>query len=330
MDKVSQMMILGAAGASANDFIQTPSATPSSFGDSFEGGFYAGMIWNQVTQSSTSTTIGTGTKIFTVVDDMAAKPLFYFGQMIEVRSRANPETQRMIGTVTGAIGNTLIVNITSVNGSNTLTDWSVMARYRVIVAPKSTGENASTRYKNANTAAPTDTHTLSEGWRATESMRLADTSTVYPAAHWARNLSINGFSDWYIPARDELELCWRNLKPVTENNVTSTNRPTGFTRNYTNLGSIGTSGNQHGVNLNSFPQGAAYTATVPAQTSATAFRSGGAEAFEFGSARYWSSTEYSNTSVWEVYYLSSVAGYQDADNFKTNFHRYRAVRRSII
>jgi hypothetical protein len=122
--------------ASFNNFIATPTATPA-IGAALEGGFHTGLIWNQVTQSATSTTIGTGSKTFTVTD---SAPLFYSGQAVEVRSRANPATARMIGTVTASIGTTLTVNVTSVDGSGTLTDWSVMAKFRVIVAPKSSGE----------------------------------------------------------------------------------------------------------------------------------------------------------------------------------------------
>jgi hypothetical protein len=125
--------------ASFNNFIATPTATPA-IGGALEGGFHTGLIWNQVTQSATSTTIGTGSKTFTVTD---SAPLFYSGQAVEVRSRANPATARMIGTVTGSSGTTLTVNVTSVDGSGTLTDWSVMAKFRVIVAPKSSGENSS-------------------------------------------------------------------------------------------------------------------------------------------------------------------------------------------
>jgi hypothetical protein len=130
-----------ATAASFNNFIATPTATPA-IGGALEGGFHTGLIWNQVTQSATSTTIGTGEKTFTTTDDMAAPPLFYSGQAVEVRSRANPSTARMIGTVTAASGTTLTVNVTSVDGSGTLTDWSVMAKFRVIVAPKSSGESS--------------------------------------------------------------------------------------------------------------------------------------------------------------------------------------------
>ena len=160
-------------------------------------------------------------------------------------------------------------------------------------------------------------------------MRDADSSTVYPAAHWARNLDIGGRTDWYIPARDELELCWRNLKPVTNNNYVAADRPTAASFNYANNGSYGDTANTHGLNNNSSPTGVAYTASVPGQTPATAFRSGGAEAFEFGSVYYWSSSDYSATLAWPQLWTSSSPGRQ-LNHGKTNAYRVRAIRRSVI
>jgi hypothetical protein len=314
--------------ASFNNYIATPTATPSNFGDALEGGFYAGLVWNEATTSSTSRTLATGTQTFTTTANMASTPLFYAGQQLEVRSRANP-ANRFQGTVTGAGGTTLTLNVATITGSGTFSDWSIMSRYRVIVAPKSSGENAAVAWKNANTAGPVATQTLNEGWKATEAMRLADTSTVYPAAHWARNLSINSRTDWYIPARDELELLWRNLKPVTNNNYTTADRDTGATADYLRDGAFNASPNTHGTNNNTAPNGAAYTTTVPGQVAATAFRTGGAEAFEFGSAYYWSSTQYTASNAWYQYWDSSFPGYQD-NNVKTDTCRARAVRRSII
>lgn len=314
--------------ASFNTYIATPAATPAAFGDAFEGGFYTGMIWNELVQSSTSTIIGTGNKTFAVAD-MTSAPLVYAGQTLEVRSRANP-ANKMIGVVTGALGTTLTLNITSVGGSGTFADWSVMAQYRVIVAPKSTGENTAIAYKNANTGAPAACGTLSEGRKATLAMVAADTSTVYPAAHWCNNLSIAGKTDWYLPARDELELCWRNLKPTVDANHVTANRPTAATPNYTNLGSYGDTANTHGLDNNSSPVGAAHTSSVPAQVAAGKnFRTSESEAFAYGSSYYWSSTEYSATYAWYQGWDSSVPGGQYY-GYKTSTYCVRAVRRSII
>ena len=308
-------------------YIPTPAPTPANFGDPFEGGFYAGMYWDQVTQSGSSKTLATGTQEFTV-PNMTATPIVYLGQTLEVRSRANP-VNKMVGTVTNAGGTSLTLNITSVGGSGTFSDWSVMARFRIIVAPKASGENASIALKNANSAFPTACQTLTKGLAATQAMRDADTSTVYPAAHWARNLNIGGRTDWYIPARDELELCWRNLKPVTGNNYTTADRPTAASFNYANNGSYGDTANTHGTNNNSSPTGAAYTASVPDQTAAAAFRTGGAEAYEFGSSYYLSSSEYNASYAWLQYWNSSYPGLQSY-NLKSNAYRVRAVRRSVI
>jgi hypothetical protein len=314
-----------ATAAAFNNFIATPTATPS-IGGALEGGFHTGLIWNQVTQSATSTAIGTGSKTFTVTD---AAPLFYSGQAVEVRSRANPSTARMKGTVTASNGTSLTVNVASVDGSGTLTDWSIMAKFRVIVAPKSSGESSSKQYKNANTGTIAAAGTLTEGLKATLALVADGNSTVYPAAHFCNDLSIGGYSDWYLPARDELELIYRNLKPVTNNNYTTTDRATGATPDYKNLGSLGDVANTHGLNNNSDPQGVAYTSGSPAQTSVAAFQSGGAEAMTFGSNVYWSSTEYSTTFAWLQDYSTGNPGYQSGSN-KVNSVYVRAVRRSII
>ena len=160
-------------------------------------------------------------------------------------------------------------------------------------------------------------------------MVAAGDATMYPAAHWARNLTIGGKNDWHIPARDVRELSWRNGKPTTDANYVTADRPTASTFNYMNNGSYGDTANTHGLNNNSVPVGAAYTASVPAQTAATSFRAGGVEAFEYGSAYYWSSSDYNDTSAWYQLWYSSVPGRQYSVD-KSSTRRVRAARRSII
>lgn len=311
---------------STNDYIDTPTATPVAFGDALEGGFYAGMIWNEVVESSTSTTIGTGNKTFTVAS-MTGSPLFYAGQTVEVRSRANPNN-KMIGTVASASGTSLGITVSSGGGSGTFTDWSIMSRYRIIVAPKATGEAANLAYKNDNTAAPAACITLTEGRKATLAMVAAGTSTVYPAAHWCNNLNIAGKTDWYLPARDELELCWRNLKPGTHNNYDITRGKANSA--YANLGSYTDTSESQGANANSWPVGSAYTLSIPAQVAAGKnFRTGETEAFAYGSIIFVTSSEGSATATWTQYWYAMYAGGQ-VPNPKTTTYYVRAVRRSII
>jgi len=186
--------------------------------------------------------------------------------------------------------------------------------YYIIVAPKSSGENSSKEFKTSNTAAPSATQTLNNGPAASSSMN----SAAYPAAQFCEGLTIGGFSDWYLPARDELELCYRNLKPGTTANNTTNRGKSSITYPEGNDLLADTMG----VNRNSDPTGAAYTSGTPSQTSVTAFITGGTEAFN-SLGFYWSSSEYTVTGAWRQYFLD---GFQQ-NAFKSGSIYVRAVRR---
>jgi hypothetical protein len=97
-----------------------------------------------------------------------------------------------------------------------------------------------------------------------------------PAAKLILGKEINGHTDWCLPARDVLELGYRNLKPGTGENSASF---------------------RDGDNPSSIPAGYPYTEAFPVQTLAEAFRAGGAEAFE--EAWYHSSTQSSSNLAWD-------------------------------
>ena len=186
--------------------------------------------------------------------------------------------------------------------------------YYIIVAPKSSGESSSKKFKTSQTAAPIATKTLNNGPAASSSMNSAD----YPAAQFCEGLTIGGFSDWYLPARDELELCYRNLKPTTAANSTGDRSKSSITYPEGNDLLADTMG----VNRNSNPTGAAYTSGTPSQTSVTAFITGGTEAFA-SPGNYWCSSEFSDTDAWR----QASNGFQGGITNKDNSLYVRAVRR---
>lgn len=175
-----------------------------------------------------------------------------------------------------------------------------VATHNLVIGPLSTAQQASTQWKNANTISPGADSNI-DGPQNTADMVANGNSTVYPAAHFCNDLVIGGFSDWYMPAKNELEVCYFNLKPTTTNNNTS-----------------------GGTNANAVPARASnYTTGNPAQTSAAAFQSGGAEAFAV--ANYWSSTEDFTTARLQGF--SDGSQYSSSMTFSLNV---RAVRRVAV
>jgi hypothetical protein len=178
---------------------------------------------------------------------------------------------------------------------------SSVATHYLIVGPVASAESSSKQYKNANTATA-GADSVIDGPQNTADIVADGNSTVYPAGHFCNDLVIGGFSDWYMPAKNELEVCYYNLKPTTTSNNTSS-----------------------GINTNAVPsRGSNYTAGTPAQTSATDFQSTGAE--DFATDYYWSSTESSATRAYIQYFLN---GGQGTDS-KNKSYRVRAVRRIAV
>ncbi len=176
------------------------------------------------------------------------------------------------------------------------------ATHYLIVAPKATGEFY------GKTWGPTSTTTSITNviTGPANSIALALLASTYEAARWCESLEIGGYTDWYLPAKNELEVLYYNLKPGTDANNTG-----------------------YGSNANAVspePVSTVYTAGAPAQTSATAFRTG-ASSQEFVEYYYWSSTEYSSNLAWLQYFGS---GYQNYNNKDYTDYYCRAVRRLII
>jgi len=174
---------------------------------------------------------------------------------------------------------------------------SGVATHNLVVGPVSTAYNSAKAWKLVNTTTAGTTSVI-DG----PSNSAAMNDVTHPAAQFCEGLTIGGFSDWYMPAKNELEVCYYNLKPSTVNNNTSS-----------------------GTNTNAVPsRGSNYTSGTPAQTSATDFQSGGVQAF--ATDPYWSSTENSATQGWRQSFNS---GFQGGVN-KDYTYAVRAIRRVAV
>lgn len=170
--------------------------------------------------------------------------------------------------------------------------------YALVIAPKSLGgDSSSTLAWKTSNSTTTGTTSVNNGWANTQAMVTAGIA-AHPAANFCRNLNIGGYTDWYLPSKDELEILYRSFKPTTDSNSTS-----------------------YGANSSSVPPTNNYTSGNPAQTSIALFKSGGAEAMVAN--YYWSSTEYSSTRAWRQSFSSGYQIYY----LKTGTYYVRGVRR---
>lgn len=172
--------------------------------------------------------------------------------------------------------------------------------YALVVAPKTQGgESDILRWKTTQTTT-VGTDSRNDGWSNTQAMIQAG-SALHPVAAFFSGLSINGYDDWYLPSRDELEILYRAFKPTTQNNSTN-----------------------YGANPSAIPPTGNYTTSNPSQTDIEAFKSGGGE--DFSTVYYWSSTQ--DSSARSLIQTFSIGG--QITNSKTTTLRVRGVRRVAI
>jgi hypothetical protein len=176
-----------------------------------------------------------------------------------------------------------------------------IATHYLIVAPKATGE--ASKSWDSGESVVTGFNSYING--PANSAGEAALGAGYLAATFCEGLTIGGYTDWYFPARNELEVLYYFLKPTTNANNT------------------GSGQNANAVSPE--PISTNYTSGSPAQTSAgIGFRTGETNAFV--SNYYISSTE-------EGYATNLGATFLDGrqTNFtKSSIWYVRAVRRVPI
>lgn len=182
-----------------------------------------------------------------------------------------------------------------------------VATHALIVAPRATGATGTgytltTNYQWKTTQTTTTGATSPFDGAANTAAMVTAGIASHPAAQFCVNLSIGGYSDWYLPARYELDIAYYHLKPTTESNNTS-----------------------WGINDYSVPKRTVNnTAGNPAQTSVTAFQNTGSEPFR--DAGHWSSTEGGITAAWNVNFFNGGHGATG----KTTSFRVRAFRKIAL
>jgi len=193
------------------------------------------------------------------------------------------------------------------------TSGNGIANYNLVVSPKSSGQTFAKFSVNNSGGDPTS---LVDGPGNSTTMN----NSSHPAAQFCKAVSAGGYSDWYMPAKNELEILYYNLKPVSSSNNTTT-----------------------GSNPNSIPPRSNYTASVPGLTSAAIFQDGESEAFTMygssGNSLYWSSTQYNEDSdppYYGTYAWSQYLNVQTANQGKQRGYQKiqqkftRAIRRVAV
>lgn len=186
--------------------------------------------------------------------------------------------------------------------------------HALIVAPKATGEATGLAWTTGTYA----TNLVSTaGFGSTSvydgvvNMQIFSQIGIaqFPKAQFCKNLTIGGFSDWYLPASCELDIAYSNLKPTTQLNRSAS------------LGFV-FGGNAYAVPRRT----SAYMPENPAQTNVLLFQSGQSQAFTAGSTYYCSSTE-SNPFQFVAYVFAdnNVGGLGKSDNSP-----FRAFRRIAL
>jgi hypothetical protein len=167
--------------------------------------------------------------------------LFYIGQVVDVRNKNNPY-EKMQGHIVKAYGTKITVGVYKSEigelvagertGISSSVKWCIMSRYSIFISDASRVGAAVTAVNNSffegsgigytinslPPAIPYEAFSYTEGYRATQAYSATFKTPNVPAnvagTIWSYLSSLNtagnynnaGYTDWYIPSRDEIAL----------------------------------------------------------------------------------------------------------------------------
>lgn len=165
--------------------------------------------------------------------------------------------------------------------------------YHLVIASEKFGRNYGglIKFEYSVGGIPDGVQTTTNGLAATLAMVHENEKVgeiVYLAAQYCHNLEINGYKDWYLPARDELAIAYRNLKPDLTPCCTA---------RFKDINKFGFGYGLDSIENGFVPSlGYGYAVNPPNQTSSKEFQTNGTESFYDG--YFWTSTPFSFTSAW--------------------------------
>ena len=182
--------------------------------------------------------------------------------------------------------------------------------HALIVAPRATGATGTgyTLTTNLSWGPPASAPGAQSSFNGQANTAALVTLGIasYPAANFCVSLNIGGFSDWYLPARYELDIAYFNLKPTTNLNNAS-----------------------WGQNIYSVPLRASnWSVNSPAQTSVTSFNT---SAQAFVAQYHYSSTEGSPAArAWSLNFQDGLQSDFPPVSNKAGLQPVRAFRRIAL
>jgi hypothetical protein len=181
--------------------------------------------------------------------------------------------------------------------------------YNLVVAPKASGYvQSGYAWDSTGGGSTTGATSVTNGQTNTATIPAI---ARYAAAQYVKGLNIGGYTDWYLPSIEELGIAWFNLKPLTNDNYGGPSAYTNFTGNVPPYQTVA-----------NWP-----SATIPAQTTVTNFKTGGSEAW--AGDHSWTSTETSATQAAFLYWGTGVPGYQSSSDKTQSGYSIRGFRRVV-